>query len=151
MAIPSKIYLDTNLLYGWFQNQLNTKKSPSRIVKFLNERCKDIEKFISVYSIAELVVDLKQEFQDREISIKKIAYLFDILKDTIGLKIILEIKLTGAVIEFAELCDDHNDAIHIEAAKNENLTLITKDEDIGRVKDAYSNVISIGKLMKQFN
>ncbi len=151
MTIPSKIYLDTNLLYGWFKNKLGKKKSETGILTFLSEKCKDIEKFISAYSVAELLVKLKDEFQDREISENKIAYLFEILRGTIGLKIIYESKLTETVIKFADICGDHNDAIHIEIAKNQNLTLVTKDEALGKAEKLYPNIMSIGKLMKQFD
>ena len=151
MVIPSKIYLDTNLLYGWFEGQLKKKNKQSEIIKFLSEKCHDIEKFISMYSVAELIVRLKGEFQDREISEDKIGYLFVILRDSIGLRILFEAKLTKEVIKFAELCGDHNDAIHIQIAKNENLTLITRDTDVNRVEKTYSSIMSIGKLMKQFD
>lgn len=148
--VPQRIYLDTNQLYGWFENQLNRKKPESGIVKFLGEKCKDMEKLISVYSVAELLVNLKRDFQNRDLTAKKLEYLFVILKDIIGIKIILESKITREIIGFADLCNDHNDAVHIQIAKNQDLTLVTKDEKIGRVKPAYPNVMSIGKLMKQF-
>lgn len=147
---PQRIYLDTNQLYGWFENQLNRKKPESGIVKFLSEKCGDMEKFISVYTVAELLVNLKQDHPDRNLSPDKISYLFELLKNSIKLKMIEEAEITKEIVVFADLCNDHNDAIHIQIAKNQDLTLVTKDAKIGRVKAAYSNVMSIGKLVKQF-
>jgi predicted nucleic acid-binding protein len=148
MEVPKKVYLDTNLLYGWFQNQLSKKRPESQIVRFLSEKCKDMEKFISVYTVAELLVNLKKDFSDRGLSKEKIGYMFEILRDTIDLKVIDQTKMTKSVIDFADLCDDHNDAVHLEIAKNENLVFVTRDCDLGRVKSAYPHVTSIGKLIK---
>ncbi len=152
MPVPKRIYLDTNLIYGWFKNQLNPKKHPKpEFIEFLCGRCKGVEKFISIYSIAELLVNLKKDFQDRGLSEDKISPFFEILKDHIGLKIIIEAKLTNSIVTFADLCNDHNDAVHIEIAKNENLTFVTRDEDIGKVGKVYKPVMCMSKFMKQFD
>lgn len=149
--VPQRIYLDTNQLFGWFENHLDKKRPESGIVKFLMEKCEDIEKFTSIYAAAEILVNLKERFQGRNLSAEKIGYMFEILREIIGLQMIVESKLTEEVLKFADLCNDHNDAIHIQIAKNQNLMLITKDTDVGRVKAAYANVMSIGKFTRQFD
>lgn len=146
--IPQRIYLDTNQLYGWFENQLNRKKPESKIVEFLTEKFENAEKFISMYTIAELLVNLKNAYPDRNLSADKIAWLLILLKEATNLKIIEESKLTKEVIDFADLCNDHNDAVHIQIAKNQGLTFVTKDDKVGKVKSAYPNVISIRKLFR---
>lgn len=124
---------------------------------------KEIEKFISLFSIAELVHTLKygKSFRKFKINFKTIESLIEELQGIVGFDIILKdkikgVKLNGIVVsgDIIKFLDEHNhilDCIHVDVAKSHDLFFITYEKKIGRIKDLYKKIMTENKLMKQFN
>lgn len=158
---PNKIYLDNMFLVQWALYKFFPRKHKRqpRIIEFLSHH-KQIEKYISLVSIAELTRTLKygDEFRKMKLDLKRIIQLIEEMQNIAGLKILLKdtfnnAKLNGIVIsyEIIKFIDKHIiDCIHIDIAKSHELFFISNEKKIGRVKDIYKHVMTENKLMKQF-
>ena len=85
---PEKVYLDTNLILNWFRLCIirRVKKAEEEvIIKFLSEH-KEIESFISVFSVAEIIANLRNEFKER-VKMDEIDMLMKMLRNTINVDI----------------------------------------------------------------
>ena|SRR3989344_6745232 len=165
MPKPDKVYLDTNLMYNWFKLRFTKKRKQAdeeEIIKFLAQH-KEIECFISAFTVAEIVARLKNEFKDL-ITLNDIRYSIEIFQDSINCQIIKldkfrdmkdkdreGILISPQIVEFAFECLDSKDAIHIDIAKSNDLWFITRDNDVTRVKNIYNNVMGEKKFRKQFD
>lgn len=164
MTLPLKAYLDTNLILHWFKLCIIKRRKQAdeqELIKFLS-RHKEIEIFLSVFSVAEIVAHLRNEFKDK-VTMREIEAFINILRNTIKFEIIKLDKFTDTkeqerkgilispeIIDFAFLCYSARDSIHIDIAKSNDLWLITRDNDIPRVQKIYSKVIGESKFRKQF-
>lgn len=164
--MPSKndvkqIYIDTSLLHGWFARLMRgEKEGNTEIVKFLIDQ-KEIKKFISIFTIAELVESLLfHEKRIRDYMKKKevIESFAEILIETTGIRILeLEkrdehkgIFISPKIVEYTALCGSVKDAIHVVIAEHEDLWLITHDNKIGKIKPLYNRIITDKHLLKLF-
>lgn len=159
--IEEKIYIDINIFREWFVRTIKNNATPVFYVKFLSEHI-EIEKRISIFSIAELVETLLKEPELQNIKLTKgwISGLIETFKDTMGVKIIEEDKIykgkyrgfyvSPKVVEFTYLCGDLKDSIHVDIAKNNDLLFVTKDDKIGRVKAVYPKVEGIRSLIRRY-
>ncbi|MBI2583045.1 MAG: PIN domain-containing protein [Candidatus Aenigmarchaeota archaeon] len=150
MPIPKKVYLDTNIVYGFFQNIIRGKMDHPEIIKFLAER-KDVEKYISTFTVAEIVENLLKEFPYRSLKKDYIMSLVDTLRLTVDLKILQEtIELSGELVDFVYECKDAKDSLHVLIAKKNDLFFITRDDKVGILKSLYPNIMGEQKFKKQF-
>lgn len=148
------------MVFEKIQPEKKYKEEPE-IIRFLSEN-KEIEIYISLISIAELVHTLKyhEEFQRYKISLGWIKELIQEFQNIVGFNIIINerinnIEIGGIIIipEILEFLDKHNglaDCIHVDIAKRNDLCFITYEKKIGRLKEFYDNIITESKLMKQF-
>ena len=133
-----------------------------RIIEFLSEH-EEIDKFISLISVAELVCALKYDKEFRRFSVKTsyIQKLLEELQSTMDLKIILTEKVKRTRIEgviissnIVKYLNKHNhlvDCIHLDIAKSHELCFLTDEKKMGNLKTFYKNIMTENKFMKQFN
>jgi len=173
----SKVYLDTCLLIGCFkwlleknyQHQFIEKilllvkreKEQPFIITFLKEH-KNIEKFISLVSVAEIISVLKynKDFRHYKLTLGEINNLLVVLMTMIGFEIIVEIEIDGKKIKgnlitraINNYIDKHEhvlDCIHVDIAKTNDLLFITNEDKFGLLKDLDCHIMTFNKLVKQF-
>lgn len=160
---PDKIYIDNNLLVRWFLHKLHPKKfkNEPQVIKFLSDH-QEIEKYISIVSVAELVRTVRHgdDFQGFGLKLNYIRDLLTELQNVTGLKIISKEKfnnvgINGVVISenIINFVDRHRhliDCIHVDLAKSHDLFFITHDRDIGVLKEYYEKIMTDDKMMKQY-
>ena len=146
-----KIYLDTNLIIGFFKNIIKKKKykEDPKFIRFLSDK-NEIQKFISIFTVAEVIQVLRKEFGSHDLSKRYILDLIDTLRGTVGLNIIENVELTSDIIHYTYLCDDLKDAVHVSIAQINDIWFVTRDDDAGKTKELYNKVISERKFIKQF-
>ncbi|MDO8538051.1 MAG: hypothetical protein Q7S21_04155 [archaeon] len=157
-----RIYLDNSLLVGWFLPYLRETKNPNvpQIIDFLSNH-KEIEVFVSHFSIAELMEDLlfkepriRQHMRKPDI----ILHYFETLTDIINLKIITHIGKNGIegnfvskeIIDFTILCKQPKDSIHVAIAKYQDLIFVTHDTKATILSKLYNNILTDNHLFKLF-
>ena len=131
------------------------------MIKFLLEH-KEIKPYISLFSVAEIVANMRNEFKDL-IQMEDIKELIEILRNMISIDVIKldetenssgikrkGILISDEIIKFAYFCYSARDSIHIDMAKSNDLLLVTRDDDIPRVKELYPKIIGESKFRKQF-
>jgi hypothetical protein len=156
-----QVYLDTNLLREWFARLMRkeTREDP-RIIKFLREH-DEIKKFVSIFTIAELVESLlfhETRIRDHMKEVKVIGSFAQVLMETTGIKVIeLEkeddhrgIFVSPNVVKYTGICGSLKDAIHVCIAEHEDLWLITHDDKIGKLNSIYRKITTDTHLMKLF-
>lgn len=157
-----QIYIDTSLLLEWFSRLMRGESSRDepRIIKFLREQ-KEIKKFISIFTIAELVEDLLfhekriRDYMKRKEVIESFA---NILMQTTDIKIIeyerqdehAGIFISPDIVKYTAACGSVKDAIHVCIAEHEALWLVTHDDKFGRIKPSYENILTDTHLLKLF-
>ena len=160
---PGKIYIDNNLLIRWFLHRFYPRKHKRepQIIRFLSEH-KEIKKYISLISVAELVHTLKygKEFQNFKLDLNYIRVLIEELQNIVGFDIIQKQKvngmeingivISGDVVKFVNVHEHLIDCMHIDIAKSHELFFITHEKKIGQLKKLYENIMTDDKLLKQF-
>lgn len=160
--IEENIYPDTSIIREWFVRIILGDRRDVETVEFLRKH-EEINKFISIYGIAELIETLKKEprIQHKKLTKEFIWDMIRALQNTLtNLKIIEEdiaegiskykgIVLSSEIIDFTFLCGDLKDSIHVEIAKNNDLLFVTKDDKVGKVKELYPKVIGIRKFIRR--
>ncbi len=160
---PDKIYIDNMFLVRWFLHKfypIKYKKEPA-IIKFLSDD-EEMEKYISVISIAELVKTLKYDdkFKKFKLKFQFIEDLIIELQNMIGFDVILKenikgVKIDGVIISkniknFAYVHPHLIDCIHVDISKSHELYFITDEKKMGKLKGLYENIMTENKLRKQF-
>jgi len=169
-----KIYLDTSLLIGCFVwlAEKNYHKRPfplsffvhekekPYIMAFLSEQ-KDVQKFISIASKAEIISVLKydEKFRKYNFSDAEIESLISLLQTIIGFNIIIDMKIgetiikgnliTDLVIEYTKKCGHVLDCIHVDMARTNDLTFVTSENKLGKIKDLYERIMTENKYTSQ--
>jgi hypothetical protein len=159
---PDRIYIDNSLLVRWFLHLLYPDRYADmpQIIKFLTEE-KEMQKFISLISVAELIHTLKygKDFAGKNLSMGAIMAMIDDLQNIMGFKVILrdkvgETQLNGVIVstDILEFLDKHNhiiDCIHVDIAKHHDLFFVTYEGKIGRMREFYDKIMTEKKLLKQ--
>ena len=158
----NQIYIDTSLLHEWFAGVMRGEKieSDPEIIRFLREN-KELKKFISIFTIAELVEDLL--FHEKKIrghmkKLEVIESLSRLLIQITGIEIIeLEkrdehkgIFISPNVVKYTSICGSVKDATHVCIAEHEDLWLVTHDNKIGKLKYLYKKITTDTHLLKIF-
>ena len=164
--MPSKndvkqIYIDTSLLREWIARLMRgEKEEDTQIIKFLREH-EEIKKFISVFTIAELVENLlfkEKRIKDFMRKQEVVESFSQILMDTTGIKIIEQerkeehvgIFISPKIVDYVAKCGSIKDSIHVCIAEHEDLWLVTHDNNFGRLKPLYKNIMTDKALLKLF-
>jgi len=159
-----EIYIDNSLLIRWFLSKFypESYNEVPQIIKFLSTKT-EIKKYISLMSIAELVRTLKygEKFERFGLSLRFIHSLIEEMQSVVGFDIILRdnvdgTELNGIIIsgDIIKLIDKHRhliDCIHVDIAKSHDLTFVTYEKKIGRMKEIYDHILTENKLMKLYS
>ena len=158
-----RIYLDNSLLVGWFLPYLQDIKNPKtpKIIEFLSMH-REIEVFISFFTIAELVEDLmfkEPRVKDYRKNMNNVLDLIDILTESLKIKRIIhkdKNELEGNfipknIVEFTSICGSLKDSVHVSIAKYQDLYFVTHDKKITLLGSAYDKIITDNKLYKLFD
>jgi len=163
------IYLDTNLLIGAIKEMLEKKDVTNvGVVKFLSENS-NIESFISTLSVAEIVKVFRHdnEFKKYKLNFKRIISLIESLQNMMRFKLISNMKLTDEkglpigdspngivitkdIIRYADIHHEHIDCMHVDLAKTNELTFVTQEDRLGKLKDEYENIMTFNKLSRNY-
>jgi len=163
--VDYQIYLDNTSLVRWFLKRFHPEKHKQepQIIKFLNEHKREIKSFVSTISIAELVHTLRhgEAFEKFNLNFNYIKELIGELQDIIGFDIIQTEKIDGTeidgvivsnyVVKYVFKHKHLTDCIHVDIARQHELTFVTYETAIGELKEYYDNIMTEEKLMKQFN
>lgn len=165
-----RVYLDTCVILPWFQNIIIGKKDNKgqietpRIIQFLIDHS-EIEKYVSAFTVAELVKELMFKTDRVKPHMKRLEYVQSFIETfqlTIpNLNIIeLEESKNGDkgilipvpdLIKYTSLIGDVPDAIHVCIAKHEDIYMVTKDDKVGRVQSVYPKIIGMIGFAKAFD
>ncbi len=160
---PDKIYIDNSLLVRWFLHKLHPKKfkTEPQIIRFLTEH-REIRKYISILSVAELVHTLKygRDFQSFGLPLNFILDSLSELIKSMEIEVISRENFSGTkingiivtenIIKFVDKHQHLADCIHVDLAKSHDLFFITHERDMGVLKEFYEKIMTDDKLMKQY-
>src|SRR3989344_5988756 len=119
-----KIYIDTSLLHDWFARLMRNEKDPDTdSIKFLRDR-KDVDKFISIFTIAELVESLlfhEKGIRDYMKKLEVIESFSKLFMQTTGVKVIefekegehKGIFISPKIVKYTSICESVKDAAHV--------------------------------------
>lgn len=157
-----QIYIDTSLLHEWFARLMRKERIElyPEIILFLRKH-DEIKKFISIFTIAELVESLlfhEKRIREHMKKLELIEYFVNLLMETTGIKIIeLEKKgghkgifISPNIIKYTAVCGSVKDAIHLCVAEHEDLWLVTHDDKFGKLKPLYAKITTDTHLLKVF-
>ena len=158
----NQIYIDTSLLHEWFARLMRGEKQyyEPKIIAFLRKHS-EINKFISIFTIAELVESLlfrEKGIHDHMKKLETINSFVQVFVETTGIKIIefekkdvhRGIFISPNIVKYTAECGEVKDAIHVCIAEHEDLALVTHDDKFGRIKPLYEKIVTDKHLMKLF-
>lgn len=163
------VYLDTSVILPWFQNMLQNKKDSKghieapKIIQFLVDH-PEIEKYISYFTIAEIVEELlfkTDKIKDYMKRLEHVKAFVEVFQLTIPNLSIIEQEESkngesGILIPAPELLEytakigDVKDAIHVCIAKHEDIYMVTKDDKVGKAQSVYPKIIGMIGFAKAF-
>ncbi len=153
-VMPSKddvkqIYIDTSLLHEWIARLMRGEKGEdTEIIKFLRDH-EEITRFISIFTIAELVESLlfhEKRIRDYMKKRETVESLAQILMETTGIRIVeyekrdehVGIFISPKIVDYVAKCGSIKDAVHVCIAEHEDLWLVTHDKKFGKLKPLYN-------------
>ena len=161
-----RVYLDNSVIEPWFEGIMtgNKQLQTSKFIDFLILHT-EIEKFISTFTIAELIEKLLFKTNNIKSYMKeksKIEDFVEAFRQTIpNLKILEdEVSQNGQkglficaedLLAFTTKIGSSKDSVHVCIAKHEDLYFVTKDDKIGRVKELYPKTIGMIGFAKAFD
>lgn len=150
-----KIYLDTNIVFGFFKRFLENKFMNKPLI--LPEKMKIVSKakkvYVSELVFSEIVVETRKWCLENNIKINRehIEEMFEEFKNKFNIKVV-------RIIDLKDLNDlvfhgiDLKDSIHLEISKNMNMIFVTDDKSLYEAsKYFYGKVLSFNELRKMIN
>jgi len=155
-----KLYLDTNVILGWFKRIMQSKrkseefKLPS-VIKFLTQESR-IELIVSNLTKTEIFRYLKSDWNSEEKFSKEIWETF---LRSFNLKYIEAEIDAKSIEELSELCLKINtkkrtltNLLHLEVARRYNLTFLTGEKKLKeKYSKYYSNIITYKELRQKLS
>ena len=149
-----RVYLDTNVIFGFFKNFILGKKlSLTWKVWFLSRNKNKIEVYTSSLAISEAVSEMMRLAEREGIKVKEmdVEVIVHKLVDYCGLKILKDVRMDDLVL-FTLNKIDVKDCLHLEISKRNNMILITDDQQLKeRGKYFYSKILSFYEFTKKFD
>ena len=158
-----KVYLDTNVILPWFENIMSGKNETPNVILFLVDH-PEIEKYISSFTIAELVEHLMFKTDRIKGFMRKldiITSFVEAFQNTIPNLSIIELEESKngdfgilvpipELIEYTSVIGSVSDSIQVCIAKHEDIYIVTKDDDIGKVQSLYPKTVGMIGFAKAF-
>ena len=146
-----KVYLDTNVIFGFFKNFFIGKKLPfTWKVWFLSKNKNKIYACTSPLAISEAVSEMLKlaEKEGITISERDVEEAVHKLIEYCGLKILKDVRMDNLVLLTLHKIDV-KDCLHLEISKRNNMVLITDDQDLKeKGKYFYSKILSFCEFAK---
>lgn len=152
MSEKLRIYLDTNIIYDWFQKKteelLHGKEfTEIRRVTFIEENLEFLEVYTSFFTLIEIASRLKEDFKLTPDQINRQLRFF---VTNYPIQIIKSIKLDDETLKYFLSNISWKDSIQLNIAKNENLSLVTEDEKLHRKgKKFYKEITNFSGLVRR--
>jgi len=155
-----KLYLDTNIIIGWFKKRIQSKrndrefKTPA-VIGFLTSR-EDIELIVSNLTKTEVYRYLKSDWESPEEYSREI---WDIFIKSFKLEYV-EVQITPENINnLSKLClKNHTkkntltNLLHLEVAKNYGFSFLTGEKDLkDRYEKHYGNILTYSELRRMLS
>lgn len=148
-----RIYLDTNIIYGYFFAKVKQLKNRTeifvepKVIGFLRKNLISLNIFVSVLVKAELYRTLRTEFQLNATEISALWSEFRILLDVNEINTV-QIKEEAAEFVKTEIFTKGIvNVFHFFVAKNENLYFVSGDKEIvAKGRKFYTKVLSYLEL-----
>lgn len=150
-----KIYLDANILYGFFKGFILSKSKKERFttprkIKVLEKASSKHTLFTSILTKAEIMRRMRVEFK---IEYKKLEHIWNSLSKLLNLKVIKKIEVEE---DLSELCGKNklrcriNNVIHLYICIKHDLILLTGDEKLLEDgKKVYGKIIDYPTLVRK--
>ena len=150
-----KIYLDANIIYGFFKNIINEERKGKKftdpsVLKFLKES--ELELYTSVLVKAEIARRLRTEWG---CSAEEVIELWKKLVEYMKFEVIKSAVITEEVSDIATkipMKKRISNIMHITIAKQYDLWFLTGDKEIiDKCKPAYDKIISYIELRRKIH
>ena len=150
-----KIYLDANIIYGFFKNIINEERKGKKftdpsILKFLKES--ELELYTSVLVKAEIARRLRTEWG---CSAEEVIELWNSFEDYLNSKMIETAIIDSQIVDIATkipMKKRISNMMHLLIAKQYDLWFLTGDKEIiDKCKPVYSKIISYIELRRSID
>ena len=147
-----KVYLDTNVIFGFFKNFILGKKLPlTWKVWFLSKNKNKIEVYTSTLAISEAVNEMVKlaERENVNVNERDVDDAVHTLADYCGLKILKDVRMDDIVL-LALNKIDVKDCLHLEISRRNKMILITDDQQLKeRGKYFYGKILGFYEFAKK--
>jgi predicted nucleic acid-binding protein len=149
-----KIYLDTNIIYGFFKNlvkRIFTGKEFKipRKIQVVQRNLMRIEPLTSFFTLIEVIEGLKKwaEKKKRTLTIEEIVSLIEFFKENFRVEILRSVWITERTIQYVLSGIEWKDAIQLEIARVNEYILVTDDVKLRKLgKGFYEKIMSFNEL-----
>jgi predicted nucleic acid-binding protein len=149
-----KIYLDTNIIYGFFKNlvkRIFTGKEFKipRKIQVVQRNLMRIEPLTSFFTLIEVIEGLKKwaEKKKRTLTIEEIVSLIEFFKENFKVEILRSVWITERTIQYVLSGIEWKDAIQLEIARVNEYILVTDDVKLRKLgKGFYEKIMSFNEL-----
>ena|SRR3989344_6844214 len=150
-----KIYLDANIIYGFFKNIINEERKGKKftdpsILKFLKES--KLELYTSVLVKAEIARRLRTEWG---CSAEEVIELWNSFEDYLNSKMIETAIIDSQIVDIATkipMKKRISNMMHLLIAKQYDLWFLTGDKEIiEKCKPAFDKIISYIELRRKIH
>jgi len=151
-----KVYLDTNVIFGFFKNFIFHKNFLPWKIWFLKKNSESIEVYTSFFAISEAVSEMvkiaerekiKLNEEDVEVIVKKLIEFCNV-------KVLKDVEMDDIVL-LALYKIDVKDCLHLEISRKNNMILITDDIELKeRGRYFYDKIMSFyefARMIKMIN
>ena len=147
-----KFYLDTNMSERFFKNAIFSKRRKTKleIPKIFGYLVSiNAELYVSSFSLAEVYEHMWKSYQAQPHEISEMTQLF---LQKFKIKLILDFEISGKILHYVRKRKlEAKDAVHLSIAKNNDIYLLSDDNDfIERARAFYAKLIAEKSLRTFF-
>jgi len=147
-----KVYLDTNIIFGFFKSMLQNIFEGRRLKKswrlYILSRNKKLQVYISTFTLVEIKESVREWLNEKNESIseEKLEGLISYFEEIFNFKILESIRLKN-IFEYTGL--DAKDSIQLEIARSNKLIFITEDKKLKEIgAEFYQRITNFSELVK---
>jgi predicted nucleic acid-binding protein len=147
-----KVYLDTNIIFGFFKSMLQNifegrrlKKSWKLSILFRNKK---LQIYLSTFTLVEVKESIREWLNENNenLSEEKLEGLISYFEEIFDFKILESIRLKN-IFEYTGL--DAKDSIQLEIARSNKLIFITEDKKLKEIgAEFYQRITNLSELVK---
>ena len=138
-----KIYLDTNIIYGYFKHLAERKKTTPFIITFIETNTDKLQAITSFFTLAEVVESLLKRGLNRNMVLRFLR----IFRRRCKIKMIEKTIITGETLKWTLRGVSVKDAIQLCIAKNLDAVFLTQDRRLIKIgRNFYQKILSFQEL-----